>query len=65
MSNFYGEEKGKEFGELLTSHLVLAAELFKAIMAKDEKKAKEIRTEWYKNAEEIAVFFKSNQSFLV
>ena len=56
LSNFYGEEKGKEFGELLTSHLVLAAELLKAIMAKDEKKAKEIRTEWYKNGEEIAIF---------
>ena len=63
LSNFYGEEIGNEFGELLTSHLVLAAELFKAIMAEDEEKAKEIRDEWYKNAEEISIFLSEINPF--
>lgn len=63
LSNFYGEEKGKEFGELLTEHLVLASELFKAIMAKDDKKAKEIRDTWYENAEDIATFLSEINPF--
>lgn len=63
LANFYGEEKASEFDHLLTEHLVLAAELFKAIMAKDKDKAKEIRDKWYKNAEEISIFLSEINPF--
>lgn len=63
LANFYGEEKASEFEHLLTEHLVLAAELFKAIMAKDKDKAKEIRDKWYKNAEEISIFLSEINPF--
>lgn len=63
LSNFYGEEKGKEFGQLLTSHLVLAAELLKAIMAENEEKAKEIQAEWYKNGEDIVIYLSQINPF--
>ncbi len=55
-SAFYGEAVGNRFADLLTEHLVLAADLVKAIMAGNTEEAEAINTRWYANAEEIAVF---------
>ena len=51
---FYGERVAARFSELLTEHLVIAAELVKAAMAGNSVEALERR--WYQNAEEIAMF---------
>jgi len=53
---FYGEAIGKKFADLLTEHLVLAADLIKAIMAGNNEEAEQINKRWYENAAEIAVF---------
>ncbi|CAK7052555.1 hypothetical protein [Tissierella sp.] len=51
---FYGDTIATNFAELLTKHLTLAADLVKAVIAGDNKKAEELEKNWYKNAEEIA-----------
>jgi hypothetical protein len=53
---FYGERIGNGFADLLTEHLVLAADLVKAVMAGNTAEAEAINTRWYANAGEIAVF---------
>lgn len=55
-SIFYGDRIGNRFAELLTEHLVLAADLVKAILAGRTEEAMEINIRWYRNAEEIAEF---------
>lgn len=59
LSPFYGRANASIFGELLTEHLQLAAELIKAIMAEDNLKAEETEKSWYKNAREISSFLSS------
>jgi hypothetical protein len=56
---FYGELIASKFSDLLTSHLVIAAELVKASKAGDEKSAAEAEKQWYANADEIAAFLGS------
>lgn len=56
LCNFYGEDKAREFAELLTEHLILAADLMKALMADDKKKAKGIQKKWYRNGDEIVTY---------
>ena len=51
---FYGERVAKEFSDLLTDHLTIAAQLVKAIMAGDTDEAEELNRRWYQNAEDIA-----------
>ncbi|WFA08434.1 acetylglutamate kinase [Tissierella sp. Yu-01] len=55
-SIFYGERIGNEFSELLTEHLVLAAQLIEAILAGNTEEARLINERWYDNAREIARF---------
>lgn len=55
-SVFYGERIGNRFAVLLTEHLVLAADLVKAVLAGRTEEAREINNRWYRNAEEIAIF---------
>lgn len=53
---FYGDRIATRFGELLTEHLVIAAELVKASKAGDTKKAEDAERRWYKNGDDIAAF---------
>ena len=53
---FYGESIASRFSGLLTEHLVIAAELIKAIKAGLTKKAKDAEKRWYQNAKDIAAF---------
>lgn len=53
---FYGESIGNEFADLLTEHLVLAAQLIEAIIAGNTEEARLINERWYENAREIARF---------
>jgi hypothetical protein len=53
---FYGNRIAARFRELLTEHLVIAAELVKASKAGDNKAAAEAERRWYVNGDEIAAF---------
>jgi hypothetical protein len=53
---FYGDKIASKFGDLLKSHLVIAAQLVKAAKAGDNKSATEAEKMWYENADEIALF---------
>lgn len=52
----YGEQVAARFDSLLTSHLVIAAELVKAAKAGDSRAAANAERRWYANADEIAAF---------
>lgn len=51
---FYGDVIASRFGQLLTEHLTIAAELVKAAKAGDSQKAEDAERRWYKNANDIA-----------
>jgi len=53
---FYGAMKAKEFEELFTAHLLIAADLVNAAKAGNEAEVKAQRAKWYENAEQIAAF---------
>jgi hypothetical protein len=53
---FYGDEIASQFSDLLTSHLVIAAQLVKASKAGYKNEASATEKSWYKNADEVAVF---------
>lgn len=59
LNPFYGDKVASKFSELLTSHLVLAAQLVKAAKAGDTKAAADIEKQWYTNADQIAIFLAS------
>nr|WP_240793368.1 acetylglutamate kinase [Psychrobacillus vulpis] len=61
---FYGDQTADRYTELLMEHLVLAAELVTAAVKGDAKKAKEKEKEWYRNADDIAVFLSSINPYL-
>ncbi len=52
----YGNENAMRFKNLLTDHLMIAADLVNAAKAGDTKTADEKRKEWYVNADDIANF---------
>ncbi|MBU3110009.1 acetylglutamate kinase [Clostridium lacusfryxellense] len=53
---FYGDEIASQFSDLFTSHLVIAAQLVNAAKAGYKDGAAAAEKNWYKNADEIAVF---------
>jgi len=55
-SCYYGKQIAECLKNLLTDHLVLAAELVKAVKAGDTAAAAEIEKRWYANGEQIATF---------
>lgn len=52
----YGDRAASRFADLLTNHLVIAAELAKAAKAGDSTAAEAAENMWYANADEIAAF---------
>lgn len=56
LRSFYGNEIASRFGDLLTEHLVIAAELVIAAKAGDAEAAADAERRWYANADEIAHF---------
>jgi len=56
---YYGAENAKQFENLLTEHLTIAAELVKALQAGDTQAAANARKRWFANADEIAAFLAS------
>lgn len=55
----YGNEVAGRLNDLLTEHLVLAAQLVKESKAGDRAAAAETERRWYANADEIATFLGS------
>ncbi|WP_341278263.1 acetylglutamate kinase [Paenibacillus sp. FSL H8-0537] len=53
---FYGRAIAARFAELLREHLVIAAELVKALQAGNSSAAADAQKRWYMNAEDIADF---------
>ena len=51
---FYGDEIAREFANLLTAHLTIAADLVKAAKAGDNEAVTEADQKWRENAEQIA-----------
>lgn len=60
---FYGEMIAERFSDLLTEHLVLAADLVNALVAGNQQLANQIRRDWYKNALKIAKFLSQINPF--
>ena len=61
---FYGDQIADRYTELIKEHLVLAAELVTAAVKGDTKTAMEKEKEWYRNADDIAVFLSSINPYL-
>lgn len=55
-SPLYGTETADEFGRLLKGHLLIAAELVRAVKAGDSESAAFQEKMWYKNADDIVHF---------
>ncbi|HET9852840.1 MAG TPA: hypothetical protein VFP56_10070 [Candidatus Limnocylindrales bacterium] len=53
---FYGDAAGEELSDLLTEHIVTAAELIAAAKAHDDDAFADASTRWYANAHDIAAF---------
>lgn len=52
----YGEDAGKQLTKLLKDHILIAADLVKAAIAKDNAKVKDLDAQWHANAQDIAAF---------
>ncbi|SER98277.1 hypothetical protein [Psychrobacillus sp. OK032] len=61
---FYGDQLANRYTELIKEHLVLAAQLVTAAVKGDSKKADEKEKEWYRNADDIAIFLSSINPYL-
>ena len=53
---YYGKEAGAKLAELLKQHILLAAEVVKAVDPGDDKKFRAADKRWHENADDIAVF---------
>lgn len=61
---YYGDQIANKYAELIKEHLVLAAELVTAAVKGDAKKAEEKEKEWYRNADDIAIFLSNINPYL-
>jgi len=53
---FYGQEAGRKLTDLLTQHILTAADLVTAAKAGDQAKVAAARKRWYDNANDISAF---------
>lgn len=53
---FYGEEAGNRLAKLLREHILIAGKVVDAAKSGNEGDLKKYNTEWYKNADDIALF---------
>lgn len=58
----YGVRAAEQFQELLTQHLLIAADLVNAAKNGQKDKANEARRKWYQNADELAAFLAGTDS---
>ncbi len=56
LKNFYGEQNANRFKELLTAHLTIAADMVNAAKTGNMQRYEELKKDWFKNADEIALF---------
>lgn len=53
---YYGNEAGARLTQLLREHITIAADLVKAVIAKNDAKTQELDAQWHTNAHDIATF---------
>ncbi|MGG6313798.1 glycosyltransferase [Paenibacillus macerans] len=53
---YYGEEAGNKLAELLREHILIAGKLKEAVQKGHREDADKYKTDWYRNAEDIATF---------
>lgn len=61
---FYGDTIADRYAALIKEHLIIAAELVTAAAKGDAKTADAKEKEWYRNADEIAIFLHSINPYL-
>lgn len=61
---FYGDKIADRYTALIREHLLLAAELVTAAVKGDTVKAAEAEKQWYRNADDIAVFLSGINPYL-
>lgn len=61
---FYGDQIADHYAKLIQDHLVIAAELVTAAIKGDTETANTKEKEWYKNADDIALFLSSINPYL-
>lgn len=61
---FYGDTIADRYAALIKEHLIIAAELVTAAAKGDAKTADAKENEWYRNADEIAIFLHSINPYL-
>lgn len=60
----YGDQLADTFGNLIKEHLLIAADLVKAVIAGDQQAAMTAEKKWYANADQIAAFLSRINPFL-
>lgn len=53
---YYGEEAGNKLAKLLREHILIAVKVVDAAKSGNQENLKKYNTEWYKNADDIALF---------
>lgn len=56
---FYGDAAGEQLTDLLTDHILIAAEILQAAKAGDQAALEDAIARWYANADDIAEFLNS------
>lgn len=56
---YYGNNVASTIEKLLTEHLVIGGDIIVALKNGNQKLADELNKKWYKNADDMAVAFKS------